>query len=203
MHLVLVRHGEVDAAPGLCIGHTDVALSADGRRAISALVESWNTRVIAAPSRIVSSDLVRARESARPFGERFARRVEHEAAYREMSYGRWDGRPWIEIEAAEPAALQAWRDTWLTSAPPGGESVPQLIERARRALADICARPREGPSILVVSHAGWIRAAVGTLLGEPTAAMFERPIDNATATIVHLHPNAKPELVAVNATSIG
>jgi broad specificity phosphatase PhoE len=39
---------------------------------------------------------------------------------------------------------------------------------------------------VIVSHAGWIRAAASILLGEPLASMFERTIDFAHAAIFEL-----------------
>lgn len=40
---MLVRHGATVAEPGRCIGHTDVELSDEGRRAMTGLAAGWDT----------------------------------------------------------------------------------------------------------------------------------------------------------------
>ena len=61
MDLILVRHGGVDAPAGLCLGHTDVPLSAEGFTATQRLAASWDG---AAPRFLFASDLKRAQQSA-------------------------------------------------------------------------------------------------------------------------------------------
>ena len=69
MDLILVRHGDSEAAAGLCIGHTDVALSSSGFLAIQRLAAQWQGE---APRFLFSSDLRRAQQSAQVFAARFA-----------------------------------------------------------------------------------------------------------------------------------
>jgi len=61
MELILVRHGDVDAPPGLCLGQTDAPLSASGFAAMQQLAATW---VEAPPRFLFSSDLKRAQQAA-------------------------------------------------------------------------------------------------------------------------------------------
>jgi broad specificity phosphatase PhoE len=170
-------------------------LSDTGARDVAALAQTWNAQMMVRPTRIVSSDLARARESAAPFAARFGLCVEYDSRLREMNFGAWDGREWSEIERQDTARFQRWADRWTELAPPDGETVLQLRDRARSFLDGLDRRYNLAPSgddraarddetVLVVTHAGWIRAALSLMLGEPASDMFSRPVDYARAFIV-------------------
>ena len=85
MDLILVRHGGVDAAPGVCLGHTDAPLSAEGFTATQRLAASWDG---SAPRFLFSSDLKRAQQSAQVFAARFAIEPLADARLREVGSRR-------------------------------------------------------------------------------------------------------------------
>lgn len=185
--LVLVRHGKALDVAGRCIGRTDVPLSAEGARAIRGLVENGIQSLdlrLDGRTRLISSDLRRAVESANILAAAMGRCVEHDIRLREIDFGEWDGRSWSEIERADPERLRCWLERWAEVAAPGGEGVGDLLRRAAGWIGDIVT-PRElDEVIVVVSHAGWIRAAVSHLLGRDIASMFDIPVDHASATII-------------------
>jgi broad specificity phosphatase PhoE len=202
MHLILVRHGATTAAAGCCVGQQDVGLSAAGLHDIRALADSWNVDRFDAPARIVASDLRRARDSAAPFVERFGIPLHVDRRLREMSFGEWDGRDWSEIARVDAARLRTWGDRWTEAAPPGGETVEELRSRARAFLNELSPIVRAaGGSVLVVAHAGWIRAAISVLLVEPPSRLLDRPIDHARVSIVRLTAEGA-ELAVENAAAI-
>jgi alpha-ribazole phosphatase len=195
MRLVLIRHGATVAWPGTCIGHTDVPLSADGAGAIQSVADQWNITSVGSPARILSSDLQRAHGSALPFAARFELSVETDARLREMNFGDWDGREWNEIDAADGARLRAWTDCWMEASPPNGERVADLVTRAAEVLDEL-RRTEPHNTILIVTHAGWIRAALTLLLDKPVLAMIDWPTDHACATIVDVTDNGAALIVA-------
>jgi broad specificity phosphatase PhoE len=206
MYLVLVRHGRTVAEAGQCIGSTDVELSAAGLTSIRALATAWHTAgsrsLIGEPTRIVSSDLRRASDSARVFGLLWNRDVELDRRIRELDFGTWDGRLWNAIDATDHERFRAWSEGWTEVAPPGGESMLALADRASDWLRDIRRRTTvAGQTIVAVTHAGWIRAAVAQLLGRPLSRMFDIPVDFGHATIVRLDAR-RNQLIALNTTSI-
>src|SRR5262249_42609539 len=85
MNLILVRHGDVDAAPGLCLGQTDAPLSAAGFGAVQQLAATWTDR---APRFLFSSDLRRAQQAASVFAARFAIEPLMDARLREVDLGQ-------------------------------------------------------------------------------------------------------------------
>ncbi len=194
--LCFVRHGRAIGVEGRCIGQTDVALSTAGEQAIRDLVSGIGMR--AAHTVVFSSDLQRARASARIIATTLGCDVGCDPRLREAHFGVWDGRLWDDIEHSDSARFYAWMDRWAEIAPPGGEAVTDIRCRAVAWIDEVLAATVTGHrTLFVVSHAGWIRLAVGYLLGRPIATMFEVPIDHAAATIVDVHGTER-SLVASN-----
>lgn len=194
--LLLVRHGECRDIDGRCIGQTDVALSDHGRAEVHRLAS--HLAGVVAVDRVISSDLSRARHTAEILAAAFGRPLEADARLREMSFGEWDGRTWVDIERSDPARYQRWMAAWLTEAAPGGETVADLLARADNWLASVRG---EAKTLMVVSHAGWIRAALTRLLGRDPATMFELAVAHAGVTVVDVTP-AGATLAAVNALRV-
>ena len=198
--LVLLRHGEALGVAGRCIGQTDVPLSPDGAAAIRRLVADGPRTLIGTCEgvvRVVSSDLRRAAESAEIVAAALDCDVVQDARLREISFGEWDGHSWSDIECGYPEQLRTWMERWTETAAPGGESVDDLLKRATEWTSDAVSGQSSATTIVVVSHAGWIRAAVSHLLAYDIAHMFAIPVDHARVTIIDVGA-AGATLVASN-----
>lgn len=167
---MLARHGEsVANAQGWLAGYKDVALTPTGQAQARELAEAL------APvpfGRVVSSDLTRAVETARPHAE------------------RRPGVPWIITEALRERDLGEWAEirrdalrasgeiqrllSW-TGRPPGGESHDDLV---RRALPFLASLPTLDAPSLLVGHGGLNRALLGLLDGLPLEEIGARRIQN-------------------------
>lgn len=149
--IVLVRHGRTAAnASGLLLGRLDVPLDDLGRAQSAAAAAS-----VPSPDLVVSSPLLRTRETAEAFGGP----VEIDERWIELDYGEWDGRPLGEVPSEVWTAWRADNDF----APPGGESLGRLSARVHDALDDLVAR-LDGRRVVVVSHVSPVKAAVGWAL---------------------------------------
>jgi broad specificity phosphatase PhoE len=198
MHLIFVRHGAALDVEDRCIGQTDVSLSPAGADAIRALAAAASD--FGPTTRIVSSDLRRASESAKILAAAWALPIAYDARLREMNFGSWDGCSWSAIEAEDGARFRAWTAEWVDSRTPDGEGVADVAKRAASWLGEIRAETRS-QRVVVVSHAGWIRAAVSELLEWPLSAIFELAIDHARATVVRIDA-AGARLIASNVDRI-
>lgn len=97
----------------------------------------------------------------------------------ELDFGAWDGRTWRTIEEA---GVAAWTAAFATHAPGGGESVAQLMSRCE---AFVRGPGQQGGC--VVSHAGWINAALRVVAGLPVPTLATQwPAAVAYATSVDL-----------------
>lgn len=115
-------------------------------------------RALAAASlaRILSSDLLRARDTAQPLARTLRIELTTDPRLRELDVGRWGGRTREEIQGSEPELLARF-DRGDPDAPAGGgESRSGLRERALAALRDLSAAGPAG-CIAVVTHLGWLR----------------------------------------------
>ena len=107
--------------------------------------------------RIVTSDLVRAAETAEILGESLGAPVSLDVRLREQDLGDLEGRGYEETWAA--AEEIDWSDPTVPIA--GGESLMAVYDRMAAALADI---PPAEVTVLV-SHGDAIRAAIALLKG--------------------------------------
>ena len=150
--LYVVRHGRTGSnASGLLLGRGDPPLDDLGVSQAQAVAAA-----IGPVDRIVSSPLLRARQTAGEFGLD----VEIDDRWIELDYGEFDGRPMADVPSGTWAA---WRND-LDWAPPGGESHRRLGERVRSACEDLLdeAAIRD---IVVVTHVSPVKAAMAWALG--------------------------------------
>ena len=99
-----------------------------------------------------SSPALRARETAAAMG--LAPLVDERL--RECDFGRWTGLRFQQLLFKEPRKLVSWiRDP--SSAPHGGESIPQVLARVAAWIAE---RGRDPGHTVAFTHASVIRAAI-------------------------------------------
>ena len=170
MPVTLMRHPAVDLSMQRCIGQTDIDLSAEGKSSLGFLAEQACSL---GPDQIISSDLQRCRLLAEEIARRLNIRPVFDPIWREINFGTWENRSWEEIRVEEAEAFADWVTDFVRVAPPGGESFAQLHERFLVAISRI---GRAGANILVVTHAGIMRAANATFSKIPLHRAFEYQI---------------------------
>ena len=158
---LFVRHGRTpttgDVLPGRARG---LHLSDDGK----AQAKEVAARIAALPTvdAVYASPLERARETAAPIAEALGLRVTVDKGLLECDFGEWTGRRLKEL-----SKLPEWRTVQRYPTGfrfPGGESFAEMQSR----LADTVTRLRAahaGHTIVLVSHADPIKAAVADALG--------------------------------------
>lgn len=179
--LVLWRHGESEwNRMRRCQGQVDVPLSGKGvaqaRAAARPLADALH------PTLIVSSDLRRAYDTARPLAGITGLPITVDRGLREVSKGRWEGLTHAEIALRYPDELAAWQHGRET-ARGGGETTAGATVRA---VAAVLAAFDSQPSNCVVvacTHGGLIRLLIGHLLGLPDWRVVG-PLDNTATAIL-------------------
>lgn len=164
MNILLVRHTQTAVPAGLCYGRTDVPL-ADTFPAEAAAVRA---ALSPPPWRLVSSPAARCRRLAEFLGAPIA----SDERLRELDFGAWENRLWTELPRAE---TEPWLADFVHRRPPGGESFGELAARAAAALADLT-RSDDVRPLVVVTHAGVIRALLARAEGRPLAEAFGTPV---------------------------
>ena len=159
--LWLVRHGETAwSAEGRHTGRTDVPLSPEGEAQARALA----VRLPPGPFDLVlASPLERARRTAELAGLTGVT-IDPDAA--EWNYGAYEGLTRAQIRETIPG----W-SPWTHPAMPGGETLDQVVARARAVLARV--RSVEGHDgvarVLLVAHAHFLRVLATQWIGQDVA----------------------------------
>ena len=181
---MLVRHGRTAAnAARKLQGHLDLPLDEVGLAQVTEVAE-WLGR----PDRVISSPLVRARQTADAFGLAY----EVDDRWIELDYGDLDGQPLRDVPAS---VWQRWRED-STFVPGGGESMAELGLRVRGACEEI-AEIRSDLVTIVVSHVSPIKAAVAWALGVDDTVTWRMHLDQASITRIRLG-GAGPALLRFN-----
>lgn len=99
----------------------------------------------------------------------------------EQNLGGYQGLDRAEVPALLSAPAHPFWPISASEVPPGGESVAQMLVRVGRAL-DRLARAHEGRDIVVVSHGGAIRCAVGHAMGVGAEPVLHLSVHNLSLT---------------------
>lgn len=147
--LLLIRHGQTEwNVLGKYTGQSDIPLNAAGRREAKLLAKELEKNP---PEAIVSSDLIRAYETANILAMPFDLPVHQDRNLREINQGVWEGMYFPEIKAKYAAEFAAREKDPLAVAPPGGETVGQVRERVLTAVTSIL-QSFPGKRVAVVAH---------------------------------------------------
>ena len=159
--LVLWRHGRTEwNAEGRFQGHLDPPLDEKGRRQAAQAAPYVAAGLAPEDTVVVSSDLVRAAETARTLTGLLGVPVRLDERLREHGMGCWEGLTRAEVADRFPEQYADW-----TAGRPvrgrGGEDPDAVGERALEALADL---PETGAAV-VVTHGGTAGRLIERLLG--------------------------------------
>jgi broad specificity phosphatase PhoE len=195
LRLLLVRHGVTDWNEARRYqGQTDTPLNDEGRRQARLLARTLADETV---SRLYTSDLKRAAETAAILAEALGVHVESTKALREMRFGVLEGRTWAEAYASDPEMLAAWladRDT----PPPGGETQTAFTTRIADFL-DTIRREDDGQTVLLVAHGGPLKEIIRLALDLPPEKRWGFRLDNTSLSELHLYDDVAI-LVRLNST---
>lgn len=162
--LFLVRHCATEASSdGRYCGSLDLTLTREGQAQAQVLAAFLVER---RPTSVFSSPLKRARQTAKPLTQVSKLPVKELSELAESSFGEWEGMTAAEMEAADQELYERWRESPQDISPPGGETITQVAERARRALATIRKEDPNGVSV-AIGHKTFNRVLLSLLEALP------------------------------------
>jgi broad specificity phosphatase PhoE/ribonuclease HI len=126
---------------------------------------------------VVSSPLVRARQTAHAVAEVLGLEVEVEEGLRETDFGDWEGYTFSEVRARWPREMEAWLASTAV-APPYGESFDATTTRVRQARDRVLTR-HGGKTVVLVSHVSPIKTLLRLALDAPATALYRMHLDLA------------------------
>lgn len=159
--LIVLRHGQtVWNITGKIQGSTDIDLDETGRAQVTAAAAALAAYE---PARIISSDLRRAVDTAKPISEITGVEIELDKRLRERAYGPWEGLDMKEIAERFPDDHHRWR-TQQPLLNPEIENWSDLKRRTGEAVRDLLEVETDGTAI-IACHGGSARQLVGGVLG--------------------------------------
>ena len=145
---------------------------------------------------VYSSPMERTRETAAPIARAVGRRVRTAGGLTECDFGRWTGRRLRNL-----SRLKAWKTVQRQPSMfrfPGGESFAEMQARITGQVSELVAA-HPGGTIVCVSHADPIKAALATALGSPLD-MFQRIVVGPCSVSAVLHTDDRPMVLTLNHT---
>lgn len=164
-----IRHGQTDwNLEGRMQGHTNIPLNATGIAQAQQACASLQTLGI---TRVISSPLSRALQTAEILAASLNLPVETDANLMERTFGSYEGRLTEEVRAEHNLKPEESISKIL---PPDAEQWPQTLARSQQAIAYWLTR-HPADKILFVSHGAFFRALYEALGGPRLEAKNATP----------------------------
>lgn len=184
--LVLVRHGRTEAnAARKLQGLLDLPLDDVGMSQVKEVAE-W----IGQPDRVISSPLLRARQTAEVFGVPY----EVDERWVELDFGHLDGMPLADVD---PEVWLQWKAD-RHYRPGDGESLAMLHDRVIPAVEELLADAAD-QLVVVTSHVSPIKAVITWVLGVDVSIGWRCHLDQGSVCRV-LTGSGGPVLLGFNET---
>jgi probable phosphoglycerate mutase len=185
--IYFVRHGETILTPERRFsgsGEPNPPLTYMGL-AQAALVADEIAKIN--PEILISSPLLRTRQTAEKLSATTGLAVEFDEAWFECGFGLWDGLAIEEVKERFPNEYREWVSS-SSYAPPQGESYDALGWRVDEAIDTIVAR-HPGKRVVVVTHNGVIKQAVRLSLGADSDTVFHVDISPCSISSISIWPS--------------
>jgi len=171
-----IRHGEPEGGRRYRGNAVDDALSEKGWQ------QMWDAVGDRPPWQyIISSPLRRCSAFAEALADRFGLEFSTDERLREVGFGNWEGLSPDEIISRNRAEYEAFYRDPCRNRPAGAETLEDFGRRVAHALQDVLSE-YNGKHVLVVAHAGVVRAALGHILNTDPIAWYRTRVDNAAFT---------------------
>jgi ribonuclease H / adenosylcobalamin/alpha-ribazole phosphatase len=195
--LLLLRHGQTAlSVERRYSGRGNPELTDVGRRQAEAAARYLGEKGgIAA---VISSPLQRAYDTASAAAKALGLDPSVDDDLIETDFGAWEGLTFSEAAERDPELHRRWlRDTG--TAPPGGESFDDALERACKARDRIIAA-HQGATVLVVSHVTPIKMLLRLALDAGPGILFRLHLDLASLSIAEFYSDGASSVRLVNQT---
>ena len=190
----LLRHGEPVGGRAYRGNRIDDPLSETGWQQMRSWLDtevSWQ--------RVITSPLRRCRDFAEEVAKKYNLPIRVVQDLKEVGFGSWEGKTPEEIQSLYQDAYQAFYNDPVKNRPEGAEPLEDFFNRVNDAYLTVVAQ-YPGEHILLVTHAGVIRAIVANTLKAPINSMYQLRIDYAGLSRIR-HGDSPAKLEKFNSKS--
>ena len=185
------------------IGHHDVPLAPLGRTQARWVGRRLRLEHVTA---IYCSDLQRAHETATIIAQQCSLQpsITVSSAWREIFFGDWEGLTYAQIADQYKPHLDFFSNP-VSHPPPGGEPFPHFLRRIQAAFTELAqdaanaeTDPTNRGDIVLVSHAGAIRALLCSLQAIPFERQQQLRLDHGSLSAIDFLPAAEDVTATVS-----
>lgn len=189
-YIDIIRHGEPEGGRRYRGHGIDDPLSEQGWQ------QMWSAIPDAPPwDHIVTSPLLRCENFAEALAQKMSINYSIEEQLKEIGFGVWEGRTPEDIQSNEGDALERFIEDPVHNRPQGAEPLDEFASRVWQVYETI-ARNYKGKHVLLVAHAGVIRAISSRILGMSLDDVYSRlKIEYAAIASTRIHDNKHPVMV--------
>jgi len=176
----LIRHGEPEGGSKYRGHNIDDPLSEKGRQQMWNAVGEYNQW-----QHIVSSPMSRCTQFAEQLSNKLQIPTKILTDLREVGFGSWEG---LTREQVKNKNLQEYTDFYtdpVNKRAAGFEDLNKFIKRVTTSLY-LISKDYNEKKILVVAHAGVIRAILAHVLKAPPSALYKIKVENAGISRVNI-----------------
>ncbi|MGL1901089.1 MAG: alpha-ribazole phosphatase family protein [Fibrobacterales bacterium] len=166
MILTLIRHTAVATPKGICYGMSDVALHDTFSTEVDAIKKKVDSTTF---DTIISSPLTRCTTLAHTLFPTSVIKTDTRIA--EMHFGDWEMESWNAIY--DSSYGKKWFKDYININCPNGESFSTLMKRTTACIESL----PEKSSIVIITHAGVIRALLATYTSLTPIETFDKTIE--------------------------
>ena len=196
--VIFIRHGQTEwNVTGRYQGQSDVKLTEEGKKQAEKLADNFP---VAKMDAIYASDLCRAMVTAETIAAKFGLKVQAEPAFRELSFGDWEGLTYQQIVDKWEEAMANFLQHPDVLEIPGGESFPAVQQRAMKRLNELIEK-HDGQTIVVVAHGAVLRTMLTAALHMPLQYLWSIRQFNTAVNIVRYDSDANPTVELLNSTA--
>lgn len=189
MELVVIRHGETRAnAEGRYLGALDMGLNETGWAQVGTLAQALSKG--AQFQRLLTSPLLRARQSADLISGELALPARIVPAFRERHVGVFEGLTQAEARVRYPELWARNITRRWAEGPPGGESLDAVIARVSSGLS-VLADEAQDERVLLVAH-GVVAKVIRAVTTNGFADFFEWQLHNGGRLVVDIPQAQSP-----------
>lgn len=186
----IIRHGEPEGGRRYRGHSVDDPLSKLG----------WQQMWDAVPEKpdwehIITSPLSRCHRFAEALAETLSIDITVEDNLKEIGFGSWEGRSPEDIKANEGDALKRFLKDPVNQRPEGAEPLDSFAERVWSVYQQTL-KTHHGQHVLMVAHAGVIRAITSKILGMPLDDVYSKlKIEYAAIATTRIPDQGEPVMV--------
>ncbi|HAA85474.1 MAG TPA: hypothetical protein DCE14_03880 [Kosmotogaceae bacterium] len=197
MRVFLVRHGETEwNSEGRWQGQEDICLNERGIEQVNTTARTLGD-LINGRATIYTSDLRRAKQTAEILGKELQIVPIEDRALRECDFGLWNGMTLDEIKRGCYKAFYRWVYTPEAEVEKT-ESLNAVQKRAYTSFTNITRSHYQNETIVIVSHALWIKVLICKILGSEPNNYYKIELDNGSFAIAELHDRGYWKLDCLN-----